>query len=223
MNKHYENLSKPPADAIKKIDAGKLKGMSDINPQWRYEALTKEFGLCGIGWKFEIVNTHTEPIPATQELMIFAQVNLYVKEGDTWSEPIPGFGGDRLIIKDKNGVHGNDEAFKMAITDAIGTAAKMIGVAADVYRGRMDSKYSRKEEEPVQSRTLTIKDYLKTVAEKAKQQHLANDEIREIMRSRYKKEEPSKLTLAEAKDFAENIVDYAVAYIQEQARLMEGV
>ena len=74
-----------------------------------------------------------------------------------------------------------------------------------------------------QQKTLTIKDYLKTVAEKAKQQHLTNDEIREIMRSRYKKEEPSKLTLAEAKDFAENIVDYAVAYIQEQARLMEGV
>ena len=99
MNAHYENLASPPADAVKQITGGKLKGFSDINPQWRYEALTNEFGLCGVGWKFEIANTFTEPISATQELMIFVQVNLYVKEGDQWSEPIPGFGGDFLIVK----------------------------------------------------------------------------------------------------------------------------
>ncbi len=100
---------------------------------------------------------------------------------------------------------------------------------ADTMKPDDEKPVSKPEEEKpaskpkAQQKTLTIKDYLKTVDEKAKQQHLTNDEIREIMRSRYKKEEPSKLTLAEAKDFAENIVDYAVAYIQEQARLMEGV
>ena len=69
MNAHYEKMASPPSDALKKIDYGALKGKSDINPQWRYEALTQEFGLCGQGWKFEIVNTWTEPCPATQELM----------------------------------------------------------------------------------------------------------------------------------------------------------
>ena len=36
----------------------------------------------------------------------------------------------------------NDEGYKMAITDALGTAMKVIGVAADIYRGNFDgSKY----------------------------------------------------------------------------------
>jgi hypothetical protein len=39
---------------------------------------------------------------------------------------------------------------KMAVTDALGTACKMIGVAADIYRGLVakgasDSKYARRE------------------------------------------------------------------------------
>jgi hypothetical protein len=48
-------------------------------------------------------------------------------------------------------VHGNDEAMKMAITDALGTAMKMLGMAGDVYRGFVnggtsDSKYSRRDD-----------------------------------------------------------------------------
>ena len=35
---------------------------------------------------------------------------------------------DFLVKKDKNGIRGNDEAMKMAVTDALGTAAKMISV-----------------------------------------------------------------------------------------------
>lgn len=147
----YEKLQTPPNDALKPIGFGNLKGKSDINPQWRYEALTNVLGPCGIGWKFEVADRFTEPVP-TGELMVFVQVNLYImdKESGHWSEPIPGWGGDYLIKKDKNGIHGNDEAVKMATTDALGTAAKMLGVAADVYRGLVangvsDSKYARRD------------------------------------------------------------------------------
>ncbi len=76
---------------------------------------------------------------------------------------------------------------------------------------------------PKTQKAPTIKDYLKTVADTAKKQHLEGDDIREIMRSRYKKANSSELTIAEAKDFAENFVDYAVAFIEEQGKLMEGV
>ena len=52
----YKALSKPPEDALKIIQAGNLRGKSDINPQWKIEAITAQFGLCGIGWKFEILD-----------------------------------------------------------------------------------------------------------------------------------------------------------------------
>lgn len=146
MDQRYMSLSEVPTDATKKIQAGKLKGKSDINPQWRYEAMTEVFGLCGEGWKFEITNTIQVPVPATGELMIFVFLNLYIKGPDGWSAPIPGSGGDFLIVKDKNGIHGNDEGYKMATTDALGTAAKMVGVAASVYRGTYRTKYERQAE-----------------------------------------------------------------------------
>lgn len=146
MDQRYMSLSQVPHDAMKPITIGKLKGKSDINPQWRYEAMTEVFGLCGEGWKFEITNTVQVPVPATGELMIFVFLNLYIKGPDGWSAPIPGSGGDFLIIKDKNGIHGNDEAYKMATTDALGTAAKMVGVAASIYRGTYRTKYERQAE-----------------------------------------------------------------------------
>ena len=40
--KHYDALRSVPKDALKTIEFGNLKGKSDINPQWRYEAMTKE-------------------------------------------------------------------------------------------------------------------------------------------------------------------------------------
>lgn len=148
MEERYERLSQVPEDALKPISFGPLKGKSDINPQWRYEALTEVFGLCGVGWKYEVVGNTIVDVPTTGEKMIFVFVNLYVRDennGHSWTEAIPGSGGDFLIKKDKNGLHGNDEGFKMAITDALGNAAKMVGVAADVYRGTYDTKYERQQ------------------------------------------------------------------------------
>lgn len=147
MDERYERLSVVPDGATKPISFGKLKGKSDINPQWRYEALTEVFGLCGEGWRYEIADTKMVPVQATGELMVFVFINLYVKTDGGWSAPIPGSGGDFLIQKDKNGLHGNDEGFKMAMTDALGTAAKMVGVAASVYRGQYKTKYQKEVEE----------------------------------------------------------------------------
>jgi hypothetical protein len=148
--KHYNNLKTVPRDALKEISFGKLKGKSDINPQYRYEAMTQEFGMCGIGWRYEIVKTWTQEANNNQ-LMLFVEINLYIKDGENWSYPIPAIGGDFVLESDKNGLHGNDEAYKMAITDALGYAMKYLGVAADVYRGLAnDSKYGREKQQPQQ-------------------------------------------------------------------------
>lgn len=102
--------------------------------------MTEQFGVCGIGWKYEIVRVFSEPADEGQ-IFAFAEVNLFIKQGD-WSDPIPGYGGSMLVEKEKAGLHANDEGYKMAITDALSTTMKMLGVAADVYAGLWDgAKY----------------------------------------------------------------------------------
>lgn len=130
----YDQLSKVPDSALRTIQAGRLKGKSDINPQWRYKRLTEVFGLCGTGWKFTIEKQWIEPYQ-NGEVAAFVNVNLFIKVNGEWSEPIPGNGGSMFVANEKNGAYVSDEAFKMATTDALGTAAKMIGLASDVYLG----------------------------------------------------------------------------------------
>ena len=138
----YESLSRPPKDALREIQAGKLRGKTDINPQWRYKAMTEMFGLVGIGWKYEVQKLWTEA-GAGNEKLAFAQVAVFVKDGDAWSEPIVGIGGSKLVQFEKGAAVSNDEGYKMAVTDAFSTALKMLGVAADIYAGRWDgTKYN---------------------------------------------------------------------------------
>ena len=138
----YESLAQPPKSALRQIEAGKLKGKTDINPQWRYKAMTEKFGLVGIGWKYEVQKLWTEA-GAGNEKLAFAQVAVFVKDGDAWSEPIVGIGGSKLVQFEKGAAVSNDEGYKMAVTDAFSTALKMLGVAADIYAGRWDgTKYN---------------------------------------------------------------------------------
>ena len=140
--RYWDKLHKPPEWALKKITGGRLSGKTDINPQWRYHALTELFGPCGMGWKYTIDELWS--VEANEgQMFAFARISLYVKNGE-WSEPIPGIGGSMLIEKEKGGLHANDEGYKMAITDALSTAFKMLGVAADVYMGLFDGKYADK-------------------------------------------------------------------------------
>jgi hypothetical protein len=121
-----------------------MKGKSDINPQWRYQALTEEFGMCGVGWKYDVIRVWNEP-GSDGQIFAFAEVLLFVKIDDVWSEGIPGYGGNMLVIKEKAGLHSSDEGYKMAITDALSVACKMLGVAADIYAGAWDGVQYREE------------------------------------------------------------------------------
>ena len=145
--RYWDALKRPPGSALKTIDAGRLKGKSDISPQWRTQAMTEQFGPCGIGWRYEIVNVWS--VPAGEEVFAFAQVNLYIREEGEWSEAIPGIGGSKLMQSERNGIHANDEGFKMALTDALSVAMKQLGVAADIYLGLWDgSKYIDRDDVP---------------------------------------------------------------------------
>lgn len=135
---NYKKLSAPPADALKTITGGRLKGKTDINPQWRIEAMTEVYGACGIGWKYEVVGR--ELVEGSDgQIAAFADVLLYIKTPcGQWSDPIPGSGGSMFVVKETGGLHTSDEAYKMATTDALSVAMKFLGVAADVYRGRVE-------------------------------------------------------------------------------------
>lgn len=148
----WNALKRPPATALKTIGFGALKGKSDIDPMWRVMAMTQQFGPCGIGWRFEIVDLWNEPAP-NEQVFAFAKVNIYIRDGEKWSDPIPGVGGNMLVQLAKGSPKDNDEGYKMAITDALGTAMKMLGVAADIYMGKFDgSKYKDEPTETIQSK-----------------------------------------------------------------------
>ena len=115
------------------IQGGNLNRKSNINAQWRIQRLTEVFGPCGFGWNVKEVERWTNE--AAGEIGAFVKVELTVKVGEEWSQPIEGVGGSRLCARTKNGPEFSDEAWKMATTDAISVACKMIGVGADVYLG----------------------------------------------------------------------------------------
>lgn len=147
----WNKLSKPPLSALKSIEAGRLKGKSDINPQWRLQAITELFGPCGVGWKYEI-DKQWQEVGANEEICAFCNIRFAYKTDGEWSEWVPGTGGSMLVAKEKSGLYTSDEAYKMALTDALSVALKSIGVAAEIYLGNFDgSKYKKSaNSEPAQ-------------------------------------------------------------------------
>jgi hypothetical protein len=104
--------------------------------------MTEAFGPVGFGWTMQITKQWIEDGSDGQRCA-FANVEVKVKRGDEWSEPFHGTGGSMLVANESRGAHTSDEAFKMAVTDAISTAFKLVGVAADIYMGMFDgSKYT---------------------------------------------------------------------------------
>ena len=128
----YNTVRNPPKEALKPIKGGRLSGYTDINPMWRIKALTEQFGVCGIGWKYTITKQWTEQ-GANGEVAAFTNIDLYIKVNGEWSDAIPGTGGSSFIAKEKNGLYTSDECFKMSLTDAISVACKSLGFAADIY------------------------------------------------------------------------------------------
>lgn len=141
----YEKFRDVPGEAKKPIQAGRLKGKTDINPMWRIKALTETFGPCGIGWYYKPVRKWIEQ--HGDEKAAFVDIELYVKLEGEWSMPIPGTGGSMFAAKEKNGIYVSDECYKMATTDAISVACKQLGFGADVYWSSDRSKYDSQDQE----------------------------------------------------------------------------
>jgi len=137
----WEKVRNVPDNAKKNIGGGRLKGMTDINPMWRIKKLTEEFGQCGIGWYYDILDKHIEEC-ANGEKAAFVDIKLYLKVDGEWSKGISGTGGSSFVAKEKAGFYVNDECYKMALTDAISVVCKALGFGADVYWSKDNTKYN---------------------------------------------------------------------------------
>ena len=142
----YDAVRSVPEKAKRAITGGRLKGKTDINPMWRIEALTEQFGPCGDGWGYTIDRLWIEE-GVKGEKCAFAMISLWYKREDgTRSEPVIGIGGNMLVANEKNGLYTSDECYKMALTDAISVACKALGFGADVYWGADRTKYTPQQE-----------------------------------------------------------------------------
>lgn len=146
----YEAARSVPQHALKTIKGGRLNGFSDVNPMYRIKRMTEVFGPCGIGWYYEITRQWEETYG--DEVKCFCNVDLYIKDGEGWSKPIPGTGGSSLVSVERSGRYVSDEGHKMALTDALSVAMKSLGIAADIYYSKDsaplnpgDSKYRQTE------------------------------------------------------------------------------
>lgn len=141
----WEKVRNVPEKAKKPIKGGRMSGKTDINPMWRIKILTEMFGMCGFGWNYTIESQRLET-GAHGEIAAFVDIFLFVKHNDKWSQAIPGVGGNTFIAKESGGLRTSDECFKMALTDAISVACKALGIGADVYWDKDNTKYDKPPE-----------------------------------------------------------------------------
>ena len=164
----YEKVRSVPENAQKEIKGGRLKGMTDINPMWRIKKLTEEFGVCGIGWIPKIVRTWLDK-GENNEVIASVEIELRVKVDGEWSEPIPGIGGSKAVVKEQNGIYTDDECYKKAYTDALSVACKALGMGADVYWNENTDWIVKKYKKSIKINDLSDKqfDELMTALKKA--------------------------------------------------------
>lgn len=139
----YVQVQDTPKEAQKSFNNGRFTG-TDINPMWRIKELTKLFGPAGIGWWTENENYIFEPCEDTGEIAVFCTLQLrYIdpETGET-SHPVAGVGGNKFLVSQRSGKYCNDEAYKMAYTDALSIACKALGFSHDIYYQADRTKYT---------------------------------------------------------------------------------
>ena len=143
----YAVVQDTPAEAKKTIGAGRLKGMTDVNPMYRIKRLTEVFGPAGFGWWTQD-EEFTFQESKNGEVAVFCKLHLVVVDPDTREEskPIFGVGGNKFLKNETKGQYCDDEALKMAYTDALSIACKSLGFCHDIYFSKDRTKYSSDED-----------------------------------------------------------------------------
>jgi hypothetical protein len=213
----YEMARSLPPEAIKTITMGRLKGFSDVNPQARIKRLTEMFGPCGIGWWYEITEKRLVEDPKTGQTAAFVDILLYYVEprSGITSHGIPGTGGSTFVAKETRGPYMSDEAFKMALTDAISVSAKAIGVAADVYFQADRTKYTSSPDKSPQSPDNSPPPTKNNSGQKPNSTRLATEAQKELLRSIVNAEQLQTCNQAYGDDWSKMPASHAAALIKK--------
>lgn len=172
--------------AVKPITGKQYSGNSP-KPYWIVERLTDEFGPCGIGWGFTILNERFERFSETDSLHVAAVRLWYVLDGKRGE--LEQIGQTKASYTTNAGKFMLDEdAPKKSVTDALVKCASYLGFAGDIFSGRWDdSKYvaeanrewreREKEVEPIVGMSPSIlRDWLDAI------QQAAADELETMVR-----------------------------------------
>ena len=128
---------------VKPITGKQYSGNSP-KPYWIVERLTDEFGPCGIGWGFVILNERFEHFgvgEASESLHVASVRFWYVLNGQRGE--LEQVGQTRAAYTTSKGKFMVDEdAPKKSVTDALVKCASYLGFAGDIFSGMWDdSKY----------------------------------------------------------------------------------
>lgn len=126
--------------AVKAITGKQYQGNSP-KPYWVVERLTEEFGPCGIGWGFTILNERMERLTEAEILHVAVVRFWYVLDGQRGE--LEQIGQTKAVYEKKTGgLMVDEDAPKKSVTDALIKCASYIGFAGDIFAGRWDdSKY----------------------------------------------------------------------------------
>lgn len=126
--------------AVKPITGKQYSGNSP-KPYWIVERLTDEFGPCGIGWGFSIINERFERFSETDSLHVAVVSFWYMLDGQRGE--LQQVGQTKASYVSSKGVFILDEdAPKKSVTDALVKCASYLGFAGDIFSGMWDdSKY----------------------------------------------------------------------------------
>ena len=144
----YVQVQDTPKEAQKSFNNGRFSG-TDINPMWRIKKLTELFGPAGIGWWTEDEHYTMETSEETAEVAVFCTLKLYYRDpvSGEISHGVTGVGGNKFVVSQRTGMYCNDEAYKMAYTDALSIACKALGFSADIYYSSDKTKYTMNAED----------------------------------------------------------------------------
>lgn len=126
--------------------AGGFSG-TQIDPVWRLQRMTEQFGPVGLGWGYDIMDRWREDFTirdrngvASDKTSVFVQVRLWYVDEQTGERCYTGpqIGGTEVE-------RATDEVYKMAVTDGIGKCMLQLGLAADIYLGLFDDSKYREE------------------------------------------------------------------------------
>lgn len=136
----WERVCVTDPAAVKAITGKQYKGNSP-KPYWIVQRLTEEFGPCGLGWGFTVLNERMERLTDTDVLHVAVVRFWYVLDGKRGE--FEQIGQTKAVYeKSAGGFMVDEDAPKKSVTDALVKCASYIGFAGDIFSGRWDdSKY----------------------------------------------------------------------------------